>query len=205
LKKSPNVENLDYTGTKHMTGTGNDLDNTMTAGAGSATFNGGAGNDTLIGGQGVDNLLGGMGNDRLWAGSGSGNFKFDQLSGGSGDDTLIAGGGSTKMHGGSGSDIFVFESQESADILDFNSGEDRIALELDIFSQLTFTDGRLDAGQFKQANGYTTAQTAQEHLIYDATSGYLYYDPDGSGSESMYSICQIGKGLTLTAADFMSW
>ncbi|MBB3397890.1 Ca2+-binding RTX toxin-like protein [Rhizobium sp. BK060] len=54
LTLAANVENLVYTGMAGFTGTGNDLANTIS---------GGAGNDTLDGEAGADTLIGGMGND----------------------------------------------------------------------------------------------------------------------------------------------
>lgn len=72
---SANVENLALTGDHVLTGTGNDLDNTLVANdAGSALF-GLAGNDTLRGGTGADYLDGGTG--------------VDWMQGGAGDDTYI--------------------------------------------------------------------------------------------------------------------
>ncbi len=58
-----NVENLIYTGSAAFTGTGNELDNAITGGAGADTLIGGAGNDTLDGGAGADTLVGGTGDD----------------------------------------------------------------------------------------------------------------------------------------------
>ncbi len=216
LKKLPSVENLDYLGSRVMTAVGNDLDNVMTTAGGSVSFNGGAGNDTLIGGSGIDNLVGGAGNDRLSAGAGSrigAQQGQDKLSGGDGNDILIAGPDWTIMHGGTDADVFVFETKGNypsaqININDFISGEDKIALELDQYSQLSFTDGNLDAGQFKMTSGYSTAQTAQDRLIYHADTGYLYFDPDGSGAASMVMVAQLGSGLThpsVSATDFMGW
>ena len=48
------VENLVFTGTGDVVGTGNELGNIIS---------GGAGNDLLIGGAGIDQLIGGLGND----------------------------------------------------------------------------------------------------------------------------------------------
>jgi Ca2+-binding RTX toxin-like protein len=58
-----NVENLKFTGAGNFSGTGNDLANTITGGAGDDTLNGGAGDDTLDGGTGADSMTGGLGND----------------------------------------------------------------------------------------------------------------------------------------------
>ncbi|MBY2998936.1 M10 family metallopeptidase, partial [Rhizobium leguminosarum] len=54
---SNNVENLIYTGSASVTGTGNALANTITGGAGNDVLDGGAGADTLIGGTGDDTYV----------------------------------------------------------------------------------------------------------------------------------------------------
>lgn len=64
------VENLTYLGVGGFTGTGNDLANIITGGAGSNRQLGGAGDDTLIGGAGNDYLDGGTGADRMVGGGG---------------------------------------------------------------------------------------------------------------------------------------
>lgn len=60
-----NVEHLTYVGQGDFRGTGNDLDNQITGGAGGDTLSGGAGQDTLLGGAGDDRLTGGAGVDRF--------------------------------------------------------------------------------------------------------------------------------------------
>jgi Ca2+-binding RTX toxin-like protein len=75
------VENLRLTGSAGLSGTGNELDNTITGNAGSNSLLGLAGNDTLIGGGGNDTLDGGDGNDVLAGGSGA-----DLMAGGAGND-----------------------------------------------------------------------------------------------------------------------
>lgn len=58
-----NLENLTFTGTKNLAGTGNGLDNHLTGNGGANHLDGGAGNDVLDGGSGHDILTGGMGSD----------------------------------------------------------------------------------------------------------------------------------------------
>ena len=58
-----NVENLTFTGTAVVNGTGNALNNVITGNAANNTLSGGAGNDKLNGGAGTDTLLGGTGDD----------------------------------------------------------------------------------------------------------------------------------------------
>jgi serralysin len=58
-----NVENLTGTGTVSQVLTGNELNNSISGGAGDDTLIGGGGNDSLNGGTGADSMAGGIGND----------------------------------------------------------------------------------------------------------------------------------------------
>jgi len=64
-----NVENLSLTGTAAITGTGNELANSLIGNSGANTLIGLAGNDTLNGGPGIDQLVGGTGDDTYVLGS----------------------------------------------------------------------------------------------------------------------------------------
>lgn len=79
-----NLENLEYTGSRNFTGTGNELDNEIEGGSGKDKLYGLDGDDELYGKGGNDLLYGGNGDDRLDGGNGA-----DAMSGGSGDDTYI--------------------------------------------------------------------------------------------------------------------
>jgi Ca2+-binding RTX toxin-like protein len=67
-----NVENLTFIGTGGFTGTGNDLANVITGGAGSDTLDGLAGADTLIGGAGDDIYIVADAGDQVVEGAGAG-------------------------------------------------------------------------------------------------------------------------------------
>lgn len=60
------VENLDLLGNADLDGTGNGLDNTITAANGANILSGLGGNDTLVGGRGNDILRGGAGKDTFF-------------------------------------------------------------------------------------------------------------------------------------------
>jgi Ca2+-binding RTX toxin-like protein/GH24 family phage-related lysozyme (muramidase)/pantothenate kinase len=62
-----NVQNLTLTGSANLTGSGNDLNNVITANSGNDTLMGGRGNATLIGGSGLDTFVMhyGMGSDTV--------------------------------------------------------------------------------------------------------------------------------------------
>ncbi|MBO1541531.1 M10 family metallopeptidase [Pseudomonas sp. OA65] len=58
-----NLENLTLTGSAHLNGSGNALNNVLIGNTGNNVLSGGAGNDTLDGSSGIDTLVGGTGND----------------------------------------------------------------------------------------------------------------------------------------------
>lgn len=112
----------------------------------------------------------------------------DILSGGNGNDTLT---------GGAGSDLFVFNTAANAKsnletITDFVSGTDKLQLSKAIFSGLGSSIGNLAVGQFWSATGATSGHDADDRLIYNTTTGALYYDADGSGRVSAVQIALIG-------------
>jgi Ca2+-binding RTX toxin-like protein len=88
-----NFENLVLTGTLNLSGTGNELANSITGNSGANSLFGLAGNDALKGGDAGDSLDGGAGNDSLTGGLGADIFVFKA---GYGKDTIrdfeIAGG-----------------------------------------------------------------------------------------------------------------
>jgi hypothetical protein len=87
---------------------------------------------------------------------------------------------------GLGSDIIRFDTLLNATtnrdtISDFNVTDDTIQLENAIFTSLA-TLGTLAAGSFRSGAGITSAADANDYLIYNSTTGALYYDADGSGA-----------------------
>ena len=58
-----NLENLTLTGSAHLNGSGNALNNVLIGNTGNNVLSGGAGNDKLDGSSGIDTLVGGTGND----------------------------------------------------------------------------------------------------------------------------------------------
>lgn len=123
-----NFEILVYIGDGEFTGTGNDLDNTVS---------GGANNDQLDGAGGDDTIYGGAGNDILDGGGGD-NF----LDGGAGDDWVIDGQGSDYIMFTRGSDTLVLRPGFGNDVVigfDTSSGGFGHADRIDVTSY-GFTD-----------------------------------------------------------------
>ena len=131
-----------------------------------------SGDDALSGGNGNDSLRGGIGNDRVIGGSGN-----DTLNGGVGRDLLI---------GGAGNDTFLFNVSPNSGNVDsirgFVHADDTIRLENAIFSGLRSSVGKtLNTAEFK-ANADGMATDSSDRIIYNTTTGELFYDPDGSGA-----------------------
>jgi Ca2+-binding RTX toxin-like protein len=148
---------------------------------------GGNGSDTIFGNDFDNNIQGGNGNDILNAGDGN-----DTLNDGSGNDTLT---------GSDGADQFVFDAKTGNTnidtIADFTTGTDKIVLEHAIFKKLPLTvmSDQLIIG--------IAAIDSNDYLIYNSTSGILFYDADGSGKDKAVGIALIGTTLNLTPDDFV--
>lgn len=144
--------------------------------------------DTLIGQGGNDKLYGNGGNDAL-----VGNAGNDWLEGGSGHDTL---------NGGAGADSFVFRTTDSKNsdiILDFQPNIDHIVLDNSMFTKVG-ADGALAIGAYWDG---TKAHDASDRVIYNAATGVISYDSDGSGWHSPVTVATVPIGTHLTSADFL--
>jgi phospholipase/lecithinase/hemolysin len=145
------------------------------------------GDDLIYGGAGNDYLLGGSGRDRLWGDAGqdilNGGGGDDNLFGGAGIDTLVGGGGDDLIFGGLGADRFQFSnllSQGIDRIQDFQSGTDKIAISALGFGGGLLAGTALTADRFLETTS-STATTPDQRLIYNSTTGGLFFDADGSG------------------------
>jgi Ca2+-binding RTX toxin-like protein len=155
------------------------------------TLNGGAGNDLLYGSMGNDTLNGDIGDDFLEGDAGS-----DSLNGGEGNDTLMGGWGNDVLTGGNGVDHFRFDHTLSASsnvdtITDFISGVDKIDLSKSFMSDLGSL-GVLSSSAFYSSAGSSSAHDSDDRIIYNTTTGALYYDSDGLGGSGAIQIAIIG-------------
>lgn len=151
---------------------------------GANSIRGSASADTIEGGGGNDNLLGGNGNDRL--------------TGGSGNDVLT---------GGAGADAFVFNFAPNATsnrdtIADFISVDDTIELARSVMTGLGPV-GTLNSADFRFGAGITTAGDATDRIIYNTSTGALYYDADGTGAGAAVQFAQLNAAPTLNFNDFI--
>ncbi|EJN02464.1 calcium-binding protein [Phyllobacterium sp. YR531] len=206
---------------------GNSGNNSLNGGAGADSMSGGAGADKYYvddagdrvyegnvagvdivsssvsfaaGGQFIENIL--------LTGSASinatGNALNNYLVGNSGANIISGGNGNDLLTGGDGRDAFVFNTAPSSaanrdTITDFNVVADTVWLENAIFTALGAT-GALVAAAFHVG---TSAADATDRIIYNSSTGALYYDADGSGSGTAVQLASLTKGLALTNADFL--
>nr|MDZ8049732.1 hypothetical protein [Nostoc sp. DedQUE02] len=169
----------------------NDLNNNITGFDNSNdVINGQGGNDTINGLSGNDLLRGGAGNDILI--------------GGAGNDTLV---------GGAGADRFLYNTNAAFNgsavgvdsISDFNSSQaDKIVLDKTTFSAIASNPGT----GFSNKSDFqitTSAGTSTAKIVYDAVSGQLFYNQNGSaagfGSGGLFAI--LTGTPTLVASDFV--
>jgi Ca2+-binding RTX toxin-like protein len=132
-----------------------------------------------------------------------GNAAANTLTGGDGNDRLIGGLGNDTLTGGEGSDTFVFNtalnSRTNLDtITDFVSGTDKIEIAKSIMTRLGNV-GELTEAQFKIG---AAASESPHRIIYNETTGGLFYDADGSGTGAAVQIAILGTNLEITHQDF---
>jgi Ca2+-binding RTX toxin-like protein len=195
---SANVEKLVLTGSNAINGTGNGLKNVL---LGNSVSN------KLYGNDNADKLLGNDGNDSLYGGNG-----IDTLEGGGHSDLIMGGLGHDSLLGGGGADAFLFntalnESTNVDTITDFLSGIDRIRLDDDIFTVLgpVGANTPLAAAKFHKAAGATAAHDADDRIIYNTSTGALYYDADGQGGDAAVQFATLGTAShpNLVAGDLI--
>ena len=169
---------------------GGDGDDLLKGERGADTLQGGDGADTLEGGRGKDSLVGGNGADILQGGRGA-----DFLSGGNDQDLLVGGKGLDILTGGNGDDTFAAQKGKGIDtITDFAPGEDVL--------QLRGFDNDTLRAEFSSVSSPGDVAGEDALIIYDSSSGLVYYNPDGSTSGDEQAIAQLDSGLNLDENDF---
>jgi Ca2+-binding RTX toxin-like protein len=172
---------------------------------------GGAQGDLLIGSSGA-NLLSGEsffhhepsqgpdGNDTLFGLTG-----HDTLRGGGGDDWLQGDGWSDTLSGGAGSDSFVWAEAGSSQVdrvLDFEHRTDELLFDITYFRALGSPGPWLEGDErFFAAPGATSGHDSDDRLVYNTSSGSLYYDADGSGAGAAQVVATFQGGVSISASD----
>ncbi|MCX7086903.1 MAG: putative Ig domain-containing protein [Methylococcales bacterium] len=184
---------------------GNSAANTLTGGAGNDRLDGKAGADKLLGGIGDDTYVvdistdlatenANEGNDTVESAityalgnnlenltligstaiNGTGNSLINSIMGNTANNTLNGGLGNDTLAGGSGIDHFMFSSALGSSnidtITDFTLGSDKLDLSKALFTAFSGIAVGSSLNNTEIGN----------HLLYNATSGILAYDADGT-------------------------
>jgi Ca2+-binding RTX toxin-like protein len=136
----------------------------------------------------------------------AGNALANALTGNNGANRLFGRGGNDTLFGGGGADGFYFDGALSAsanvdDILDFNVAADTILLSRQVFRGIAL-NGTLSAAAFHNA---AAAHDADDRILYDAATGNLFYDPDGTGAAAATLFAHVTAGTALTNLDFIAY
>jgi Ca2+-binding RTX toxin-like protein len=134
----------------------------------------------------------------------TGNANGNTLSGNDADNTLNGAEGRDELLGRGGHDSFLFDSALDAAtnvdrITDFSVADDTILLDRDIFSS-SLGLGNISAGELVIG---PAAQDANDRIIYDSSTGALFYDADGVGGNAQVQFAILSTGLALTNLDFL--
>lgn len=138
----------------------------------------------------------------------------DTLSGGHGDDLLVGGTGTDVLIGGRGADTFVFDSalgpKNIDTIRDFKLAEgDKIMLKTKVFGNLKPFDldpypgskvGGLNPDNFRIGK---VAKDGNDRIVYDPSTGALFFDKDGNGAAEAVKFAQLNQGMKLSYLDFL--
>ena len=184
------LETTDPAGFAAINLTGSKTANTIIGNAGANILRGLDGNDLLFGLGSNDDLFGGNGNDQLFGGDGN-----DELFGGLGNDSLT---------GGAGNDIFYFNSLPNKTtnvdrVLDFNRPTDLFRIDNAVFKKVG-SNGALKADAFILGKH---AADAEDRIIYDKSTGNLFYDDDGTGAHAAIRIAILTNKATVGLNDFV--
>lgn len=156
-----------------------------------------SGNDVLIGAEGNDRLEGGAGDDWLYGG-----FSFATSGTGTGNDLLTGGAGRDSFVFNDSPNPFISSALATADrITDFYTAVDTLAFDDNVFPGIGAA-GRFATGdeRFFSGSGAVSGHDTSDRVIYDTSTGKLYYDADGSGLGAAQLIATL-QGMPALAAN----
>jgi subtilisin-like proprotein convertase family protein len=148
----------------------------------------------------IEGLVGSGFNDDL-----RGDIASNGLLGGDGNDLLIGFGSRDFMYGGNGADMFFYTTASDGggigDVInDFASGTDMVVVNAMAFG--------LNGGNFQSIGAHQfatgTAATANHaQFVFNAATGELSFDADGTGSAAASILAVLQPGGTMTHADIL--
>ena len=165
-----NVERIDLSGSA-VTGSGNEISNTVIGNSHNNLLNGLAGHDTMSGGAGNDTLVGGIGFDIIDGGAGADVFRYGSAA--EGDDTIT--------------DFLAGTDVIEASVTGFKGG----------LTLSTSVAGRFVAN----TTGLATAPSGTGQFIYETDVAKLLWDADGAGGAAAVTIATFATGNMLHASD----
>jgi Ca2+-binding RTX toxin-like protein len=129
--------------------------------------------------------------------------EFGQIVIGNAGSNILDGGlGADYLQGLGGNDVFAFTTGLGGgnvdNILDFSAG-DRIGLDDGLFVGIG-GPGAMNANAFFAG---TSAHDADDRIIYDATTGNLYFDADGNGAGAQVLFATLSNHAALNPSDFV--
>ncbi|MBZ9816225.1 MULTISPECIES: calcium-binding protein [unclassified Mesorhizobium] len=131
----------------------------------------------------------------------TGNELRQHIIGNAGDNVIKSGGGGDWLTGNGGHDTFVFNSTLSksnvATVTDFSPSVDKIHLDDAVFKGLSV--GALASSAFYTG---TAAHDSTDHIVYNSTTGALYFDSDGAGGAAQIQFAALSPHLAVTASSF---
>ena len=205
---------------------GNAGDDSLDGGSGTDLLDGGVGNDiyvvstgdTLADAGGIDlvyspvswSLSGSFENIEFTGTAsvgGSGNFMANRMVGNSGANFFRGREGNDTLTGGGGADSFEFVTAMGPNnvdrITDFVSGVAKIRLDDAVHAGIGATGNFASSdARFAAGAGFTSGQDASDRVIYDTSSGNLYYDSNGSAAGGSQLIATLEGAPGVVATDF---
>ena len=131
----------------------------------------------------------------------TGNELGQELYGNAGANVLNGGAGADYLAGLGGADFFDFTTALGGGnvdtVGDLVSGTDKIRLDNAVFAGLS--DGALPASAFVIGSA---AGDADDRIVYNQTTGQLFYDADGNGGAAAVLFATLNPGQALSASDF---
>jgi Ca2+-binding RTX toxin-like protein len=135
----------------------------------------------------------------------TGNSSGNILRGNNGANFLNGGDGDDELTGLGGSDVFMFNTALNAAtnldvITDFDPAGEYIYIDNAIFSNLgAEPDHFILSTEFHIG---AAAGDSDDHIIYDDTTGAIYYDSDGTGAAAQVQFATVTAGLSLAHDNF---
>jgi Ca2+-binding RTX toxin-like protein len=143
-------------------------------------------------------VIGTKKNDTIILGSGD-----DEIYGGDGNDTLSGGSGNNTLYGGAGNDTFILDKDPGDTITDFSHAEDTISLSRDTFNEFSglASGSNINISQF-WSSSTGLAHDANDRVIYNTTTGELFYDADGNDRNSAVLLASLGTTSYSAGLDY---